>query len=113
MVLYIATHAESYVILLIGIGVEQAVYSHLLFATPILYDNILIYFIRCILQTIMRSFSILLFTALIFEEIDLPYYILTKNLIGSGGVYLHISSKPSVICGMTLSIKYCRIGLDF
>lgn len=37
----------------------------------------------------------------------------TRNSIGSAGVSLQISRSPSVISGITLSIKYCRIGLDF
>lgn len=55
----------------------------------------------------------LLLVALVLEEGNLNGRGRTRKRMGSGGVSLQISSSPSVICGMTLSIRYCRIGLDF
>lgn len=54
-----------------------------------------------------------LFVFFIFKEANLHKIMITKNLIGSGGVSLQIYSNPSVIWGITLSIKYCLMGLDF
>lgn len=49
----------------------------------------------------------------LFLMASLFYKNLIKNPIGSLGVYLQISSNPSVIWGITLSMRYCLIGLDF
>lgn len=70
-------------------------------------DDGLVFMLTNLITITSNHFLCLCFTTSLFSKNFI------KNAIGSLGVYLHNSNKPSVIWGITLSIKYCLIGLDF